>query len=178
MNPILAIVLAVSFLFALFNSKLSIWSIIFRQKDIYKNASNKKPSLFDYYVFFGVPIIFGVVIAIELPISILIENAGILITVISVVASVLLAFLGIIVDKANHKNDIVRQVVKETVVTITLNIVYSLIVIALIVIAMIVQDIIYLNNIIVGLVGYLMVKFVINILMIIKRIYKIIDVED
>lgn len=178
MNPIWAIVLAISFLFALFNSKLSIWSIIFKQKDIYKNASKKKTSWFDYYVFFGVPIIFGVAIAIELPISILIDNAGILITVISVVASVLLAFLGIIVDKANHNNDVVRQVVKETVVTITLNIVYSLICIAFIIIAMIAQDIKYFNNIVVGLAGYLMVKFVINILMIIKRIYKIIDVED
>jgi hypothetical protein len=98
-----------------------------------------------------------------------------MITIVSIVASVLLAFLGIVIDKSKHENEIVRQVVKETFITITLNIIYALIFIALIVIASLLHEIQYLNNAIVGATGYLIVKFAINILMVIKRIYKIIE---
>ena len=177
MNPWLIILLIVVFLIALFNSKLSIWSVIFKQKDIYKNHSTKKHSFFDYYVFFVVPLIFGVVMSFSLSINVLIDNASTMITIVSIVASVLLAFLGIVIDKSKHENEIVRQVVKETFITITLNIIYALIFIALIVVAPLLQEIQYLNNAIVGATGYLIVKFVINILMVIKRIYKIIEAD-
>lgn len=177
MNPWLIISLIVVFLVALFNSKLSIWSVILKQKDIYKNHSTKKYSIFDYYVFFAVPLIFGVVMSFSLSINILIDNASTIITIVSIVAAVLLAFLGIIIDKSKHDNETVRQVVKETFITITLNIIYALIFIALVVVAPSLKDIEYLRNILVGVAGYLIVKFVINILMVIKRIYKIIEAD-
>ena len=114
MNPWLIISLIVVFLIALFNSKLSIWSVILKQRYIYKNHSTKKYSIFDYYVFFAVPLIFGVVMSFSLSINVLIDNASTMITIVSIVASVLLAFLGIIIDKSKHDNETVRQVVKET----------------------------------------------------------------
>lgn len=177
MNPWLIISLIVVFLIALFNSKLSIWSVILKQRDIYKNHSTKKYSIFDYYVFFAVPLIFGVVMSFSLSINILIDNASTIITIVSIVAAVLLAFLGIIIDKSKHDNETVRQVVKETFITITLNIIYALIFIALVVVAPSLKDIEYLRNMLVGVAGYLIVKFVINILMVIKRIYKIIEAD-
>ena len=56
-------------------------------------------------------------------------------------------------------------------------IIYALIFIALIVITPLLREIQYLNNAIVGATGYLIVKFVINILMVIKRIYKTIEAD-
>jgi hypothetical protein len=128
-------------------------------------------------VFFVVPLIFGVGMSFSLSINVLIDNASTMITIVSIVASVLLAFLGIVIDKSKHENEIVRQIVKETFITITLNIIYALMFIALIVIAPLLHEIQYLNNAIVGVKGYLIVKFVINILMVIKRIYKIIEAD-
>lgn len=98
-------------------------------------------------------------------------------TTVSIMASVLLGFLAVLVDKKIANNEKANIVIKQTVVTITVNIIYALIVILLLFIFNAIAEIKILNLTCEGVIIFCGIKFILNILMIIKRIFKIFEVQ-
>lgn len=169
------IVCAVLFLsVVLINRKTRLLRVVKEQFKIYKNDINDKYYWLDILTFIIVPIAIAVIASKELPYDKIANHAGTIITVFSLVATLPLSFLALLIDKVlEHQKE--REVAKETFVSITIDVIYSLIIIALVIMIAITELKNTLAKILVGLVVFFIIKVVLNILMILKRVFAIFE---
>ena len=104
--------LILSLLFIVFNRKIRLWKIFVEQFKVYKNDKTQKTSCFDIVSFIVSPIVLSVLIARLLPYKDVVESSGTIITVFSIIATLLLSFLALLVDKStsNQKEKDVKSV--------------------------------------------------------------------
>ena len=167
------IVCACVFLIAtLLNPKTRLIRVLKRQFQIYKSDKTGKYYWLDIFCFIIMPLVLSIFISLNLPLSEIVNHAGTIITVFSLIATLPLSFLALFIDKI-LQSEKEQEVAKETFVSITLDILYSMIVIGIIIVAALsdVPDI--AQKIIVGIVAFLVVKIALNILMILKRVFSI-----
>lgn len=172
---ILILILLLACMF--FNPKISVICVFREQLKIYKNDKTRKSSIFDYLSFIVVPILISLILAFYIPVDHFVNYREGILTTVSIIASVLLGFLAVLVDKKIANNEKANIVIKQTVVTITVNIIYALIVILLLFIFNAIAEIKILNLTCEGVIIFCGIKFILNILMIIKRIFKIFEVQ-
>ena len=154
----------------LISRKTSILKIVIEQFKIYKDDRNGKYYWLDIITFIIVPISIGIIVAFNLPISKIVDNANTVITVFSLIATLPLSFLAMLIDRI-LKSKKAEEVAKETFVSITIDIIYAIIIIGIVIFAALTPLTIFAEKVIVGLIAFLTVKMVLNILMILKRIY-------
>ena len=118
--------------------------------------------------------VLSVIIAPNISLADIITHAGSIITVFSLIATLPLSFLALLIDKI-LKGTKKEEVSKEVFISITIDIIYSMIVIGIIVIALYSEVSELLQNVIVGTIVFLVIKIILNILMILKRVFSIWD---
>ncbi len=150
--------------------KTSIISILIDQIKIYKNDRNNKYYWVDIITFIIIPIVISIIVALNFPILKIINNAETIITIFSLIATLPLSFLALLIDRI-MKNKKAEEVAKETFVSITVDIIYSITIIGLVIVGALISLNEVFGKIIVGLIAFLTVKIVLNILMILKRVY-------
>lgn len=164
-------VCAILFLISiLISRKVSVFKIIIEQFDIYKDDRNGKYYWLDLITFILIPAVIGTVIALNLPISKITDNADSIITVFSLIATLPLSFLALLIDRI-LKTKKEEEVAKETFVSITIDIIYTMVIIGVIVFATITPLPTIIEKILVGFISFLTIKMVLNILMILKRVF-------
>lgn len=129
MPKIILIIVAtiISCIMLLGNSKVRLFSLIWAQVKVFKNAKTNKFSLWDIICFLILPIGLALVIALGFN-CIIDENlAGVLTTVFAFVFTVLFGFASILVGKMNSNNELEKKVVGETFVSIMTSNILSLI---------------------------------------------------
>lgn len=171
------ICVVVSVFIVAFNPKVQLTKIFAEQLKVYTNDTTKKASVYDILVFLIIPIVLSVVVSISLPYTKISKASGTIITVFSIVATLLLSFLALLVDKStiNAKE---KEVVKQTFVTITVDIVYSILVVFLFAIPQVVVLSKVFEHIFVGVVSFLIVKILLNVFMILKRVFVVVNMES
>ena len=167
--------LVCSFLFllvSLINPKTRLLRVIVEQIKIYKNDKTDKYYWLDFLTFIIIPIAMAFLIALNLPLSKVVRHAGTIITVFSLIATLPLSFLALFIDKILQTQK-EKEVAKEAFVSITIDILYSMLVIGIVIIAAFLDASPVLEQIIVGIIAFLVIKIALNILMIIKRVFSI-----
>lgn len=165
------IVCAILFLISiLISRKVNVFKIIIEQFRIYKNDRNGKYYWLDLITFLLIPVFIGAVVALNLPISKITSNADSIITVFSLIATLPLSFLALLIDRI-LKTKKEEEVAKETFVSITIDIIYTMVIIGVIVFATLTPLPTIVGKILVGTIATLTVKMVLNILMILKRVF-------
>ena len=165
------IVCAILFLISiLISRKVNVFKIIIEQFKIYKNDRNGKYYWLDLITFLLIPVFIGAVVALNLPISKITGNADSIITVFSLIATLPLSFLALLIDRI-LKTKKEEEVAKETFVSITIGIIYTMVIIGVIVFATLTPLPTIVGKILVGTIATLTVKMVLNILMILKRVF-------
>ena len=106
----------------------------------------------------------------NLPLSKIINNADSIITVFSIIITLPLSFLALLIDRL-FKNVKAEEVAKETFVSITVDILYAILIIGVVLFATLTPLSNIIQKIIVGFIVFLTVKLVLNIFMILKRIF-------
>lgn len=159
-----------------FNPKVQLIKIFKEQLGVYRNDNTKRVSCFDIITFLVIPILLAILVAMSLPYDELIRTSDTIITVFSLVATLLLAFLALLIDKSttNHKE---QEVVKQTFVTITVDIVYSIFVVMLFAVSYFVELNASFAATFVGVVAFLIIKILLNVFMILKRVFAVLS-ED
>lgn len=109
------------------NRKVRLYSLLSKQLKVFRNAKKNKASIWDWFCFIVFPICLSVLIVYKINICIDETLSGILTTVFSLVFSVLFGFATIIVGKLDSKNEIEKEVVQETFVSIMSATVLSLV---------------------------------------------------
>ena len=164
------------FLVSIINKKLSVFKIIWQQFSIYKNDKTKKKSWYDIFTFFVNPAAISVLLLFVINYKFLIGFSELIITVLSVVATILFSFLTLLIEKNNKdKNEKVTQVSNETYISIIMTILYSLIALILTICLLLLPDKILLFQIFNCLIYYFIIKIVFNILMILKRMFLLLN---
>ena len=156
------------------NPKVQLTKIFVEQFKVYKNDKTKKISLYDILSFLIIPIALAVLVACSLPYDKIISASDTIITVFSIVATLLLSFLALLVDKSTT-NKTEKELVKQTFVTITIDIVYSIFVVLLFAITYFVDFNCVIKKIFIGLVAFLIVKILLNVFMILKRVFSVLS---
>ena len=156
----------------LINTKTRLWSIFKAQFEIYKNDKTRKFHWVDLASFIGIPIIIGVIVGLNMPLSKITANAGTIITIFSLIVTLPLSFLALLIDKILKTQD-EKDVAKETFAAITADIIYTLLIIALIVFSELTSFSDVTQKIIVGVISYFVVKMILNIFMIFKRVFRV-----
>ena len=96
-------------------------------------------------------------------------------TVFSIVATLLLSFLALLVDKSTT-NQKEKEVIDQTFVTISVDIVYSIFVVMLFVLPdFFIEFTDIIEKIFVGVVAFLIIKILLNVFMILKRVHAILS---
>ena len=136
------------FLVSIFNKKLSVFKIIWQQFSIYKNDKTKKKSWYDIFTFFINPAIISIFLIFIIDYNFLFGFSELIITVLSIVATILFSFLALLIDRKNKsENDKVAQVSNETYISIIMTIIYSLIALLLTICLLLLPDKIWLFQI-------------------------------
>lgn len=128
-NKIVLIVIAVLIVCAMLfgNKKVRVIPVLMKQLQVFKNAKTNKISIWDIICFVILPIALAVLIAIGFGCVIDNSLAGVLTTVFAFVFTVLFGFAAILVGKLDSNNEIEKQVVGETFVSIMTSNILSLI---------------------------------------------------
>lgn len=155
----------------LISRKASVFNIMAEQFKIYKDDRNGNYYWLDIITFIITPALIGVIVALNLPLSKITNNADTVITVFLLIATFPLSFLAMLIDRI-LKNKKEEEVAKETFVSITVDIVYAIVIIGLVVFAKLTPLANVTEKIFVGLIAFLTVKMVLNILMMLKRVFK------
>ena len=164
------------FLVSIINKKLSVFKIIWQQFSIYKNDKTKKKSWYDIFTFFVNPAVISILLLFVINYKFLIGFSELIITVLSVIATILFLFLTLLIEKNNKdKNEKVTQVSNETYISIIMTILYSLIALILTICLLLLPDKIWLFQIFNCLIYYFIIKIVFNILMILKRMFLLLN---
>lgn len=154
----------------LISRKVSVFKIVMEQFKVYKDDRTGNYYWLDMITFIMAPLLIGIIVAINLPLSKIINNADTIITVFSLIVTLPLSFLAMLIDRI-LKNKKEEEVARETFVSITVDIIYAIIIMALVVFAALTPLGDCMEKIIVGLIAFLTVKMVLNILMILKRVF-------
>ena len=109
------------------NKKVRILSVLIKQLQVFKNAKTDKISVWDIVCFIFFPIVLSVIITFGFGSIIDDTLAGVLTTVFAFVFTVLFGFAAILVGKLDCDNEIEKQVVGETFVSIMTSNILSLI---------------------------------------------------
>ena len=117
-------------LIIVFNPKIQLTRIFVEQFKVYKNDKTHKISMFDILSFLIAPICISILTSVSLPYEKVATSAGTIMTVFSIVATLLLSFLALLVDKSTT-NQKEKEVIDQTFVTISVDIVYSIFVVML-----------------------------------------------
>ena len=122
---VMAMVIVCMMLFG--NKKVRILSVLIKQLQVFKNAKTDKISIWDIVCFIFFPIVLSVIITFGVGSIIDDTLAGVLTTVFAFVFTVLFGFAAILVGKLDCDNEIEKQVVGETFVSIMTSNILSLI---------------------------------------------------
>ena len=122
---VMAMVIVCMMLFG--NKKVRILSVLLKQLQVFKNAKTDKISVWDIDCFIFFPIVLSVIITFGFGSIIDDTLAGVLTTVFAFVFTVLFGFAAILVGKLDCDNEIEKQVVGETFVSIMTSNILSLI---------------------------------------------------
>lgn len=109
------------------NKKVRVLPVLIKQLQIFKNANTNKISTWDIVCFIILPIVLAVLITIGLRYEIDNSLAEVLTTVFAFVFTVLFGFAAILVGKLDSNNEIEKQVVGETFVSIMTSNILSLV---------------------------------------------------
>ena len=157
---------------ALINPKTRLIRVLKEQFNVYRDDRTGKIYWLDIATLIVFPIVISFIIATNLPLAEIVKHAGTIITVFSLIATLPLSFLALLIDKI-LKGTKEEEVSKETFVSITLGILYSMLVIGIIIVAAYCEIPTLAQRIIVGIIAFLVVKIALNILMILKRVFSI-----
>lgn len=122
---VMAMVIVCMMLFG--NKKVRILSVLIKQLQVFKNAKTDKISVWDIVCFIFFPIVLSVIITFGFGSIIDDTLAGVLTTVFAFVFTGLFGFAAILVGKLDCDNEIKKQVVGETFVSIMTSNILSLI---------------------------------------------------
>lgn len=161
-------------LIIVFNPKIQLTRIFVEQFKVYKNDKTHKISMFDILSFLIAPICISILTSVSLPYEKVATSAGTIMTVFSIVATLLLSFLALLVDKSTT-NQKEKEVIDQTFVTISVDIVYSIFVVMLFVLPDFIEFTDIIEKIFVGLVAFLIIKILLNVFMILKRVHAILS---
>lgn len=160
-----------------FNPKVQLTKIFVEQFKVYTNDKTRKISPYDIVSFIVAPIVLSVIVALSLPYEEMSKASETIITVFSIVATLLLSFLALLVDKSTT-NSKEKEVVKQTFVTITIDIIYSIFVVLLFAIPYFIGLSAIFEKIFVGIVAFLIIKILLNVIMILKRVFAVLSDGD
>ena len=160
-----------------FNPKVQLTKIFVEQFKVYTNDKTRKISPYDIVSFIVAPIVLSVIVALSLPYEEMSKASETIITVFSIVATLLLSFLALLVDKSTT-NSKEKEVVKQTFVTITIDIIYSIFVVLLFAIPYFIGLSAIFEKIFVGIVAFLIIKILLNVFMILKRVFAVLSDGD
>ena len=161
-------------LIIVFNPKIQLTRIFVEQFKFYKNDKTHKISMFDILSFLIAPICISILTSVSLPYEKVATSAGTIMTVFSIVATLLLSFLALLVDKSTT-NQKEKEVIDQTFVTISVDIVYSIFVVMLFVLPDFIEFTDIIEKIFVGVVAFLIIKILLNVFMILKRVHAILS---
>lgn len=161
-------------LIIVFNPKIQLTRIFVEQFKVYKNDKTHKISMFDLLSFLIAPICISILTSVSLPYEKVATSAGTIMTVFSIVATLLLSFLALLVDKSTT-NQKEKEVIDQTFVTISVDIVYSIFVVMLFVLPDFIEFTDIIEKIFVGVVAFLIIKILLNVFMILKRVHAILS---
>ena len=156
------ICLVILLLIIVFNPKIQLARIFVQQFKVYKNDKTHKISLFDILSFLIAPICIAILVTFSLPYEKVATSAGTIMTVFSIVATLLLSFLALLVDKSTT-NQKEKEVIDQTFVTISVDIVYSIFVVLLFVLPDFIEFTDVIEKIFVGVVAFLIIKILLNV---------------
>lgn len=140
-------------LIIVFNPKIQLTRIFVEQFKVYKNDKTHKISMFDILSFLIAPICISILTSVSLPYEKVATSAGTIMTVFSIVATLLLSFLALLVDKSTT-NQKEKEVIDQTFVTISVDIVYSIFVVMLFVLPDFIEFTDIIEKIFVGVVAF------------------------
>lgn len=156
----------------LLNPKTRLVKVVKEQFNIYKNDRTGKIYWLDITCFIVIPVALAVIVSLNFPLSEIVTHAGTIITVFSLIVTLPLSFLALLIDKIlQSKKE--QEVAKETFVSITLDILYSMVVIGIIIVSAYCDMPEFVQKLIVGIIAFLVIKIALNILMILKRVFSI-----
>lgn len=161
-------------LIIVFNPKIQLTRIFVEQFKVYKNDKTHKISMFDILSFLIAPICISILTSVSLPYEKVATSAATIMTVFSIVATLLLSFLALLVDKSTT-NQKEKEVIDQTFVTISVDIVYSIFVVMLFVLPDFIEFTDIIEKIFVGVVAFLIIKILLNVFMILKRVHAILS---
>ena len=161
-------------LIIVFNPKIQLTRIFVEQFKVYKNDKTHKISMFDILSFLIAPICISILTSVSLPYEKVATSAGTIMTVFSIVATLLLSFLALLVDKSTT-NQKEKEVIDQTFVTISVDIVYSIFVVMLFVLPDFIEFTDIIEKIFVGVVAFLIIKILLNVFMILKCVHAILS---
>lgn len=161
-------------LIIVFNPKIQLTRIFVEQFKVYKNDKTHKISMFDILSFLIAPICISILTSVSLPYEKVATSAGTIMTVFSIVATLLLSFLALLVDKSTT-NQKEKEVIDQTFVTISVDIVYSIFVVMLFVLPDFIEFTDIIEKIFVSVVAFLIIKILLNVFMILKRVHAILS---
>lgn len=161
-------------LIIVFNPKIQLTRIFVEQFKVYKNDKTHKISMFDILSFLIAPICISILTSVSLPYEKVATSAGTIMTVFSIVATLLLSFLALLVDKSTT-NQKEKEVIDQTFVTISVDIVYSIFVVMLFVLPDFIEFTDIIEKIFVGVVAFLIIKILLNVFMILNRVHAILS---
>lgn len=160
-----------------FNPKIQLARIFAEQLKVYKNDKTHKISLFDILSFLIAPTGIAILMSFSLSYEKVAASAETIMTVFSIVATLLLSFLALLVDKSTT-NQKEKKVIDQTFVTISVDIVYSIFVVLLFVLPGFIEFTDIMGKIFIGVVAFLIIKILLNVFMILKRVYAILSNTD
>lgn len=161
-------------LIIVFYPKIQLTRIFVEQFKVYKNDKTHKISMFDILSFLIAPICISILTSVSLPYEKVATSAGTIMTVFSIVATLLLSFLALLVDKSTT-NQKEKEVIDQTFVTISVDIVYSIFVVMLFALPDFIEFTDIIEKIFVGVVAFLIIKILLNVFMILKRVHAILS---
>lgn len=188
MKNILPITFLIIVLICLFNPKIRVAKIIFGHFSTFKNDNKDRVSLYDYITFLIMPLIAAILITFKF--KIMIEDISVLLTVFSIFAALLFNFLMLIIQakdnailkEQNHvykfDNDKYMRCINQTYYNVSFANLLSVFIIILLWIASMftcTKSIVY--EIIVTIIWFSMIMFFLDLIMILKRIFLIYNVD-
>lgn len=160
----------------LFNRKINILKIVKKQFAVYRNDKTKRVSVYDIFAFIVFPIIISIVLVFLIDYEFMSNRLDTMITILSIAATVLFSFLTLLMDKTQgEENEEVKKVSNETYVTIIMTILYALLSVIVLVIYFFIPKTVVLYQIFNAIIYLMLIKILLNILMILKRMFLLLD---
>lgn len=159
------------------NRKVCVFPIIKRQMQVFKNAKTQKTSIWDIITFIVLPFVLSIIVVWIFKIVIGVELASVLTTVFAFVFTMLFGFATILVGKVESENEIEKQVVQETLLSIITSNILSLVTSVLSVSLIIVKNEIMIS-VLSTLVFYASFIIILLLLLVSKRFFRVIFYEN